>query len=74
MESVVLYLRNEIFLPALGGRTATAYIPFVLTLFFFILFMNLMGLHPVRLHAHGQHQRDRRCSPSARSWPPRRRG
>jgi F-type H+-transporting ATPase subunit a len=45
IESVVLYLRNEIFLPALGHH-GDAYIPFVLTLFFFILFMNLMGLIP----------------------------
>ncbi len=45
MESVVLYLRNEIFLPSLGPH-GDAYVPFVLTLFFFILFMNLMGLIP----------------------------
>ncbi|MDE3172821.1 MAG: F0F1 ATP synthase subunit A [Gemmatimonadota bacterium] len=45
MESVVLYLRNEVFLPSLGPH-GDGYIPFVLTLFFFILFMNLMGLLP----------------------------
>jgi len=45
LESVVLYLRNEIFLPSLGPH-GDAYVPFVLTLFFFILFMNLMGLIP----------------------------
>ncbi len=45
VESVVLYLRNEIFLPSLGPH-GDRYIPFVLTLFFFILFMNLMGLVP----------------------------
>lgn len=45
MEGVVLYLRNEIFLPAIGPH-GDAYVPFVLTLFFFILFMNLMGLIP----------------------------
>ncbi len=45
MEAVVLYLRNEIFLPALGPH-GDGYLPFVLTLFFFILFMNLMGLLP----------------------------
>ncbi|MHB1864132.1 MAG: F0F1 ATP synthase subunit A [Gemmatimonadaceae bacterium] len=45
LESVVLYLRNEIYLPSLGPH-GEAYVPFVLTLFFFILFMNLMGLIP----------------------------
>lgn len=45
VESVVLYLRNEVFLPSLGPH-GDGYIPFVLTLFFFILFMNLMGLLP----------------------------
>ncbi|MGA9836473.1 MAG: F0F1 ATP synthase subunit A, partial [Gemmatimonadaceae bacterium] len=44
MESVVLLLRG-VFKEALGEHGA-AYIPFVLTLFFFILFMNLMGLLP----------------------------
>jgi F-type H+-transporting ATPase subunit a len=47
MESVILYLRNEIYLPVLGGgRAASRYVPFCLTLFFFILFCNLFGLLP----------------------------
>ncbi len=44
MESVVLLLRS-VFKEALGEH-GEAYIPFVLTLFFFVLFMNLMGLVP----------------------------
>ncbi|HEY7877274.1 MAG TPA: F0F1 ATP synthase subunit A, partial [Gemmatimonadaceae bacterium] len=44
VESVVLLLR-DMFKDALGAH-GDAYIPFVLTLFFFILFMNLMGLIP----------------------------
>ncbi len=44
MEAVVLLLRS-VFKEALGEH-ADGYIPFVLTLFFFILFMNLMGLIP----------------------------
>jgi F-type H+-transporting ATPase subunit a len=44
MESVVLLLRG-VFKEALGDH-GDAYIPFVLTLFFFVLFMNLMGLVP----------------------------
>jgi F-type H+-transporting ATPase subunit a len=46
LEAVILYLRNEIFLPVLGGRGGERYIPYVLSLFFFILFCNLFGLVP----------------------------
>jgi len=45
LEAVVLYLRNEVFLPVIG-HGGERYIPFVLTLFFFILFCNLFGLMP----------------------------
>ena len=46
LESVILYLRNEIYLPVLGGHGGAAYVPFCMTLFFFILFCNLCGLLP----------------------------
>lgn len=46
LEGVILYLRNEVFMPALGGHGGEKYIPFVLSLFFFILFCNLFGLMP----------------------------
>ena len=46
LEAVILYLRNDVFLPVLGGRGGERYIPFVLSLFFFILFCNLFGLVP----------------------------
>jgi F-type H+-transporting ATPase subunit a len=46
LEGVILYLRNEVFLPVLGGHGGERFIPFVLTLFFFILFCNLFGLIP----------------------------
>jgi len=45
IESVVLYLRNEVILPNVGHH-GNAYVPFALTLFFFILFANLLGLIP----------------------------
>jgi F-type H+-transporting ATPase subunit a len=45
-EAIVLYLRNEIYLPVLGGHGGAKYVPFCLTLFFFILFCNLFGLLP----------------------------
>jgi F-type H+-transporting ATPase subunit a len=46
LESLVLYLRNDIFLPVLGGPGGSAYVPFCLTLFFFVLVCNLFGLLP----------------------------
>ena len=45
IEAMVLYLRNEVALPNLGHH-GDRYVPFVLTLFFFILFANLLGLIP----------------------------
>jgi F-type H+-transporting ATPase subunit a len=46
LEVVILYLRNEIYIPVLGGHGGARYVPFCLTLFFFILFCNLFGLIP----------------------------
>ena len=45
MEAVVLYLRNEIILPNVGHH-GEVFVPYCLTLFFFILLMNLLGLVP----------------------------
>ncbi len=46
MEAVILYLRNEIYLPVLGGPGGEKYVPFCLSLFFFIAVCNLFGLVP----------------------------
>ena len=45
IEAVILYLRNEIYMPVLG-HGGGKYVPFCLSLFFFILFCNLFGLIP----------------------------
>src|SRR5205085_36118 len=45
VEALVLYLRNEVILPNVGAH-GDRYVPFILTLFFFILFANLCGLIP----------------------------
>ena len=45
MEAMVLYLRNEVVLPNVGPH-GNRFVPFGLTLFFFILFANLLGLIP----------------------------
>ncbi|GJG85335.1 ATP synthase subunit a 2 [Gemmatimonadetes bacterium T265] len=45
VEAIVLYLRNEVAVPNLGPH-GERFAPFILTLFFFILFANLLGLIP----------------------------
>jgi F-type H+-transporting ATPase subunit a len=45
LEALVLYLRNEVIIPNVGPH-GNAYVPYLLTLFFFILFANLLGLVP----------------------------
>jgi len=45
VESVVLYLRNEVVLPNVGHH-GEGFVPFCLALFFFILFCNVLGLLP----------------------------
>ncbi len=45
LEAVVLYIRNEVILPNVGHH-GNGYVPFLLTLFFFILFANVLGLIP----------------------------
>jgi F-type H+-transporting ATPase subunit a len=45
LEATVLYLRNEVILPNVGHH-GNAFVPFLLTIFFFILTANLLGLIP----------------------------
>ncbi len=52
IEALALYLRNEVVVPNAGPHGAK-YAPFVLTLFFFILFMNLLGMIPFGATATG---------------------
>ncbi len=52
IEAFVIYLRDEVALRNIG-KGGERYVPFVLTLFFFILFMNLLGLVPFGATATG---------------------
>ena len=45
IEAMVLYMRNEIIMPNVGHH-GNGYVPYLLTLFFFILFANVLGLIP----------------------------
>ncbi|MFL5555949.1 MAG: F0F1 ATP synthase subunit A, partial [Gemmatimonadaceae bacterium] len=52
LEALVLWLRNEIVLPNVGPH-GNAFVPYLLTIFFFILFANLLGLVPYGATATG---------------------
>lgn len=52
IEAFVIYLRDEVAMRNIG-KGGERYVPFVLTLFFFILFMNLFGLVPFGSSATG---------------------
>lgn len=45
IEAFIIYLRDDVVMRNVG-KGGERYVPFVLTLFFFILFMNLLGLVP----------------------------
>src|SRR6187549_193905 len=52
LEAVLLYLRNEVILPNVGPH-GNAFVPYLITIFFFILFANLLGLIPYGATATG---------------------
>jgi F-type H+-transporting ATPase subunit a len=45
-EVILVFLRDEVARPAIGRRDADGFLPFVWTVFFFILFCNLLGMVP----------------------------
>ena len=52
-EAMIVYVRDEIVYANLGREEGRPYVPFIATLFFFILFMNLLGLVPYGATATG---------------------
>lgn len=47
IEPVILFIRDEIARPAIGEKKSEKFMPFLLTLFFFILINNFIGLIPI---------------------------
>jgi F-type H+-transporting ATPase subunit a len=45
-EAIILFIRDEVVRPGVGRHDADHFLPLILTLFFFILFCNLLGLVP----------------------------
>jgi F-type H+-transporting ATPase subunit a len=46
LESMVVYIRDQVARPAIGHHHADHFVPFLLTLFFFVLGLNLLGMVP----------------------------
>jgi F-type H+-transporting ATPase subunit a len=46
MEMLVVFVRNEIAIPNIGKEEGPRYVPYLLSVFFFILALNLLGLFP----------------------------
>lgn len=47
MEIVIVFIRDEVVISSMGKEKHAKYLPYILTLFFFILINNLMGLIPI---------------------------
>jgi ATP synthase subunit 6 len=47
LEPVILFVRDDIALPNIGEKKYARYMPYLLTVFFFILINNLLGLIPI---------------------------
>jgi F-type H+-transporting ATPase subunit a len=46
MEPIILFIRDEVVRPNIPGKRGEKFVPFILTIFFFILINNLLGLLP----------------------------
>jgi F-type H+-transporting ATPase subunit a len=52
-EPIVVYIRDEIAIPNIGEKHYKRYMSYLLTIFFFILFLNLFGLTPLGINVTG---------------------
>lgn len=46
VETLLLFIRDEVARPAIGGPAADRFLPYLWTVFFFVLFNNMLGLIP----------------------------
>lgn len=47
IEPLILFIRDEVAIPSIGEKKYEKFFPYLLTLFFFILLNNMMGLIPI---------------------------
>lgn len=50
LEPIVLYIRDDIAIPNIGKKKYKRYMPYLLTVFFFIWIINLLGLTPLGIN------------------------
>ncbi|OIQ31036.1 MAG: ATP synthase F0 subunit A [Bacteroidetes bacterium MedPE-SWsnd-G2] len=50
MEPIILYIRDDIAIPNIGKKHYKKYISYLLTVFFFVWIVNLLGLTPVGIN------------------------
>ena len=54
LEPLVIYVRDEIARPNIGEKKYRRFMPYLLTVFFFIWILNLLGLTPIGFNVTGQ--------------------
>jgi len=52
-EPIVLYIRDEIAIPNIGEKHYKKYMSYLLTIFFFVWFLNIFGLTPLGINVTG---------------------
>jgi F-type H+-transporting ATPase subunit a len=52
-EPLVLYVRDEIAIPNIGEKAYKKYMSYLLTIFFFVFFLNILGLAPLGFNVTG---------------------
>lgn len=52
-EPIILYIRDDIAIPNIGEKKYKDYMSFLLTVFFFIWFLNMLGLTPLGVNVTG---------------------
>ncbi|MCP4483290.1 MAG: F0F1 ATP synthase subunit A [Flavobacteriaceae bacterium] len=53
LEPIILYIRDDIAIPNIGTKKYKKYMPYLLTVFFFVWFLNLFGLTPLGVNVTG---------------------
>lgn len=46
LEAMIVFIRDDVARPAIGGHDADHFMPYLLTIFFFVLSLNLFGMLP----------------------------
>ncbi|MGI9548085.1 MAG: F0F1 ATP synthase subunit A [Flavobacteriaceae bacterium] len=52
-EPIILYIRDDIAIATIGEKRYKKYMPFLLTIFFFVWFLNMFGLTPLGVNVTG---------------------